>query len=48
MKNKLTAAFLATLMMIGLSACNTVQGVGEDMEAAGSAINKKAEETKGY
>lgn len=40
----MTAAFVA----LGLAACNTTEGLGEDIEAAGGAIDKKAEETKPY
>ena len=31
-----------------LSGCNTLSGMGEDVEAAGSAIDKSAEENKPY
>jgi len=31
-----------------LAGCNTVAGVGEDVEAAGDAIEDKAEEKKNY
>lgn len=40
----MTAAFAA----LGLAGCNTTEGIGEDIEAAGSAIDKKAEEKKTY
>lgn len=30
------------LMLIGLSACNTVQGVGKDIKKGGEAIEKAA------
>jgi entericidin B len=40
----LTASFLKLVMVvvigIGLSACNTVRGVGKDIEAGGEAIQK--------
>ncbi len=29
-----------------LTACNTISGAGQDVEAAGQAIEKSAEETK--
>ena len=32
--------------LASLSACNTVEGFGKDMEAAGDAISSKADETK--
>lgn len=31
-----------------LSACNTTQGVGEDMSAAGDALAKSADDNKTY
>jgi predicted small secreted protein len=31
-----------------LSGCNTVSGAGQDIEAAGDAIEDKAKETKPY
>jgi predicted small secreted protein len=40
------------LVLVGsaalLGACNTTAGVGEDMAAAGQAIEKSADENKGY
>ncbi|MBA2490508.1 MAG: entericidin A/B family lipoprotein [Gammaproteobacteria bacterium] len=39
----LFAAYVALL-----SGCNTMEGVGEDMKAAGEGIDEKAEEKKGY
>lgn len=30
----------ATLMALGLTACNTVQGIGKDIEKGGEAIQK--------
>lgn len=42
MKSLLTlAATLATVLT--LSACNTVQGVGKDIQKAGEAIEKSSE-----
>jgi predicted small secreted protein len=31
---------------VGLSACNTVRGAGQDLQAAGSTISDTAEKTK--
>jgi predicted small secreted protein len=31
-------------LMLGLAACNTVEGFGEDVEAAGDAIEDEASE----
>jgi predicted small secreted protein len=40
----LSASFLKLLMVVvirfGLTACNTVRGVGKDIEAGGEAIQK--------
>jgi len=33
---------LMTLMTLGLTACNTVQGIGKDIEKGGEAIQKSA------
>ena len=33
---------------VGLSGCNTIAGMGEDVEAAGGALENEAEEKKGY
>lgn len=38
---------LATLMALpALAACNTIEGVGEDVSAAGGAVSGAASETK--
>lgn len=43
------APLLAMAAMIGalsvLAACNTVEGVGEDVQAAGQAVEQTAQET---
>jgi predicted small secreted protein len=39
----LTALFLASL---GLAACNTAEGVGEDVQATGDAIEDTAKDVK--
>ncbi len=39
------AAFLG-LSALALTACNTTQGVGEDIEAAGDAISDTARDAK--
>ncbi len=37
------SGFIVVLMMlVGLSACNTVQGVGKDIKKGGEAIEKAA------
>ena len=46
MKSNLRAAFLAmlVLMSVGLTACNTVEGAGKDVEAAGEEIQDAADD----
>jgi predicted small secreted protein len=36
------AAFVAAISFASLTACNTIQGVGKDIEKGGQAINKAA------
>ena len=36
------------LLALGTGACNTIKGAGQDLEAAGGAIEKKAEQKKRY
>lgn len=43
--NIVAASFLA---LFALSACNTIEGVGEDLEAAGEGIENAAERNKDY
>ncbi|MEZ5594100.1 MAG: entericidin A/B family lipoprotein [Gammaproteobacteria bacterium] len=38
----------ALLLPLVLGACNTIEGVGEDIQAAGSKIDKTAEKEKTY
>jgi entericidin B len=45
---KMLFTVLVTAYVMVLSGCNTMEGIGEDMEAAGEGIEKKAEEKKGY
>jgi predicted small secreted protein len=37
---------LFVVLSLGVSACNTVQGAGQDIKSAGQAIDKTAEEAK--
>jgi predicted small secreted protein len=52
MRNRLAITALTLLVLVGsaglLGACNTTAGAGKDMSAAGEAIEKSAEENKGY
>lgn len=43
---KLMFASVMAISIIVLSACNTVQGVGEDLSKAGAAIGETAKKTK--
>jgi predicted small secreted protein len=40
----LTIKFMTILGLLSLGACSTVEGVGKDIEAAGNAIEEKAQE----
>jgi predicted small secreted protein len=52
MRKRMTITFLAWLVLVGsaalLGACNTTAGAGADLAAAGKAIEKSADENKGY
>ena len=39
---------LCLMLLGGITGCNTVRGVGQDMEAAGEGLSDEAEEKKGY
>jgi predicted small secreted protein len=43
---KVTFAALAFLLAAAAAACNTVEGVGEDVSAAGNAVDQAAEDAK--
>ena len=40
MVRKFVASALAVLLVAGLAACNTLQGLGKDIENGGEAIQK--------
>lgn len=44
----LSAPVALLILALGLSACNTMEGVGEDVSAAGRGIDKSAEKNKSY
>jgi len=44
----MTSTILGLTFAFALSACNTIEGAGEDVEAAGSAIDESAEENTNY
>ncbi len=39
-------AILATVFSLSLAACNTVEGVGEDIRSTGDAIDDAAEDSR--
>jgi predicted small secreted protein len=41
---KILAPLLLTALTLGLSACNTMRGVGEDAEELGEEIQEEADE----
>lgn len=43
---KTAFAALAFLLATAAAGCNTVEGVGEDMSAAGQAVDNAAEDAK--
>jgi len=44
-----TLCILLTIALAGtLAGCNTIEGAGKDIKAAGGAIEKTAEKTKPY
>ena len=48
MIRKLAALAALAGMVVVISACNTVEGAGKDVKAAGQGIEKAAEKTKPY
>jgi entericidin B len=41
--NRFRLAAIALLALLALSGCNTIQGVGQDVESAGDAIEEAAD-----
>ena len=39
---------LAAVLLMPLSACNTMEGLGKDTKAAGGALSGVAKDSKGY
>jgi predicted small secreted protein len=39
---------LVSLVSLALAACNTIEGVGQDLQSAGRAIQGEAKEHQGY
>ncbi len=44
--SKAIAILAATVCVLTLSACNTVAGIGKDVEATGAAVEKAAKQSK--
>ncbi len=47
-KVKLLSITVALFSLVALSACNTIEGAGEDIKAAGEKIGETASENKNY
>lgn len=43
--NHFAAAYVTTLLLT-LAACNTVEGVGQDVNSAGRAVERAADDSK--
>jgi predicted small secreted protein len=43
MIKKITAGLFASLFMLGLFGCNTMEGAGKDIERGGEKIQEKAD-----
>ncbi len=43
---KALATLAAIACLLALSACNTVAGIGKDVEATGAAVEKAAKQSK--
>jgi predicted small secreted protein len=48
MLKRLAALVVLTGFVLGIAACNTIEGAGKDVKAAGQGIEKAAEKTKPY
>ena len=48
MLHKLILALALTCLGLTAAGCNTIEGAGKDVKAAGGAIEKAAEKTKSY
>ena len=48
MLRKFAALAVMAAMVMGIAACNTVEGAGKDVKAAGQGIEKAADKSKPY
>ena len=46
MMKKLIALMALAGIVVGVAACNTIEGAGKDVKAAGSAVEKAADKSK--
>ncbi len=46
--NRRYLLLLAVLWPLLLSGCHTISGMGQDMEAAGEAVDREAEKRRSY
>ncbi|HET9577695.1 MAG TPA: entericidin A/B family lipoprotein [Usitatibacter sp.] len=44
----LVAMFVGMAFLLGLAACNTMEGAGKDVKAAGGKVEQEAKENKKY
>ena len=45
---RLIAAIIGASFVLGLAACNTIEGAGKDVKAAGNKVENEAAEHKKY
>lgn len=48
MKKQFLIWTTAIFTLLGVAACNTMEGMGEDIEAGGDAIEDSADKNKNY
>ena len=48
MLNKLVSMLVLALLGVAVAGCNTVEGAGKDVKAAGGAVEKAADKAKTY
>ena len=48
MAEKIVALLLLIGFAVGIAGCNTVEGMGKDIKATGSAVEKAADKNKTY
>lgn len=48
MRNFSKLTLLSLILLLGVSACNTIQGAGKDVKAAADAVEDSARNAKNY